>query len=374
MVKKPSKAESRAREAAVAGAGGPAPPQPNGYGFGALVGQDSVIEALRRALDDNRLPHALLFHGPVGVGKATCAGILAQALNCSVGGFKDACGTCVSCRKMARGLHPDIIWMTPEGKGGQIKVERIRKEIIDKVGFRPYEGRRRVVMIDDAHRLNASAQNSLLKTLEEPPPSSLIVLVTPAPESLLPTVRSRCQPLRFRTLAPQVLQRHLEEVHDIPADEARLRAVLVSGSVGRALDLDLDTHLGRRAVAEESLRDAIQGGAALLASAEILLAAGAGDRKVDQATSSMASVRDILRDLLVLCSGGDPDLLVNADRRSDWQDWANEMSPDGILAALDAVQRADDRLHGAVQPNARLAIEQALIEAGTALSGEAVRG
>ena len=374
MVKKPSKAEIKAREAAVAGAGGPAPPQPNGYGFGALVGQDSVIEALRRALDDNRLPHALLFHGPVGVGKATCAGILAQALNCSVGGFKDACGTCVSCRKMARGLHPDIIWMTPEGKGGQIKVERIRKEIIDKVGFRPYEGRRRVVMIDDAHRLNASAQNSLLKTLEEPPPSSLIVLVTPAPESLLPTVRSRCQPLRFRTLAPQVLQRHLEEVHDIPADEARLRAVLVSGSVGRALDLDLDTHLGRRAVAEESLRDAIQGGAALLASAEILLAAGAGDRKVDQATSSMASVRDILRDLLVLCSGGDPDLLVNADRCSDWQDWANEMSPDDILAALDAVQRADDRLHGAVQPNARLAIEQALIEAGTALSGEAIRG
>ena len=88
----------------------------------------------------------------------------------------------------------------------------------------------------------------------------------------------------------------------------------------------------------------------------------------------MASVRDILRDLLVLCSGGDPDLLVNADRCSDCQDWANEMSPDDILAALDAVQRADDRLHGAVQPNARLAIEQALIEAGTALSGEAIRG
>ena len=374
MVKKPTKSEIRAREAAVAGAGGPAPPQPNGHGFDALVGQGSVIAALRRALDDNRLPHALLFHGPVGVGKATCAGILAQALNCSAGGFKDACGTCVSCRKMARGLHPDIIWMTPEGKGGQIKVEKIRKEIINKVGFRPYEGRRRVVMIDNAHRLNASSQNSLLKTLEEPPPSSLMVLVTPAPERLLPTVRSRCQPLRFRSLAPEVLQRHLEEVHDIPSDEALLRATLVSGSVGRALDLDLDAHLERRTAAEEALRDAMQGGAALLASAEILRAAGAGDRKVDQAASSMASLRDILRDLLVLCSGGDRDLLVNADRCSDWQDWASEMSPDGILEALDAVQRADDRLHGPVQPNVRLVIEQALIETGSALNGEAARG
>jgi DNA polymerase-3 subunit delta' len=372
VVKKPTKSEIRARDTAVAEAGGPAPPQPHGHGFDALVGQDSVIEALRRALGDNRLPHALLFHGPAGVGKATCAGILAQALNCEVGGFKDACGTCVSCRKISRGLHPDIIWMTPAGKGGQIKVERIRKEIIEKVGFRPYEGRRRIVMIDDAHRLNPSSQNSLLKTLEEPPPSSLMVLATTAPESLLPTVRSRCQPLRFRPLAPDLLQRHLEEVHDMPSAEARLRAALVLGSVGRALDLDLEAHLGRRTVAEESLRDAIQGGAALLAAAEVLLAAGAGDRKVDQAASAMTSVRDILRDLLVLSSGGDPTLLVNADRRSDWQGWASEMGSDGILDALDAVQRADDRLHGPVQPNVRLVIEQALIEAGAALKGEAV--
>ena len=374
MVKKPTKSEIRAHEAAVAGAGGPAPPQPYGHGFDALVGQDSVVEALRRALNDNRLPHALLFHGPAGVGKATCAGILAQSLNCAASNYRDACGTCVSCRKMVRGLHPDIIWMTPEGKGGQIKVERIRKEIIDKVGFRPYEGRRRVVMIDDAHRLNASSQNSLLKTLEEPPPSSVLVLITPAPESLLPTVRSRCQPLRFRPLALWALQQHLEEVHAIPSDEGRLRAALVSGSVGRALDLDLDAHLGRRTVAEESLRDAIQGGAALLAAAEVLLAAGEGDRKVDQAASAVTSVRDILRDLLVLSSGGDPTLLVNADRISDWQGWASEMDSDGILDALDAVQRADDRLHGPVQPNVRLVIEQALIETGAALNGEAARG
>jgi len=373
-VKKPTKSEIRARDAAVAEAGGPAPPQPHGHGFDAIVGQDSVIEALRRALSDNRLPHALLFHGPAGVGKATCAGILAQALNCEAGEFKDACGTCVSCRKVSRGLHPDIIWMKPEGKGGQIKVERIRKEIIEKVGFRPYEGRRRVVMIDDAHRLNPSSQNSLLKTLEEPPPSSLMILATPAPEKLLPTVRSRCQPLRFRPLAPEVLQRHLAEVHRFPSDEARLRAAFVSGSVGRALDLDVEAHLERRAVAEESLRDAIQGGAALLASADIFREAGAGERKIDQAASMMAALRDILRDLLVLCSGGERNLLVNADRCSDWRGWADEMDSDGILEALAAVDRADERLHGSVQPNVRLVIEQALIETGAALNGEATRG
>lgn len=369
-MKKPTRSELRARDAAVAAAGGPAPPQPAGHGFDALVGQDTAVHALRRAIAGNRLPHALLFHGPRGVGKATCAGILAQALNCAVSDFKDACGECVSCRKIARGLHPDLIWIAPEGKGRQIVVERIRKEIVEKVGFRPYEGRRRIVVIDDAHRLNASSQNSLLKTLEEPPPSLSLVLVTPAADSLLVTVRSRCQPLRFRPLALSVLQRHLEEVHELPGAEARLRAALVSGSVGRALDLDLDAHLERRTVAEESLRDAVQGGAALVASAEILLAAGAGDRKVDQAASALATTRDILRDLLVLRSEGEREQLVNVDRGADWQSWANETSEDGILAALVALQRADDRLHGAVQPNARLVVEQALIEIGAALRGE----
>ncbi|MFQ5744178.1 MAG: DNA polymerase III subunit delta' [Acidobacteriota bacterium] len=345
--------------------GGPAPPQTSGTGFASLLGQERVVEALARALRNHRLPHALLFHGPLGVGKATCAGILAQTLNCKAGELLDACGTCVSCHKVARGLHPDVLWVSPEK--GVIKVDQART-IVESVAYRPYEGERRVVIIDDAHAMNASAQNALLKTLEEPPPSSLMVLVTPAAQSLLATVRSRCQPLRFQPLPLAALQQHLQQAHGLSAGEARLRAALAPGSLGAALGLDPEAYRQRRQVAEEALRDACQGGAALLAAAESLLAAGTGERKIEKAASAIAAVRDVLRDLLVLCAGSDQSMLVNAERADAWRGWAQQMHTDDIIAALDAIQRADMRLHGPVQPNARLAIEQALVETAAMLA------
>ena len=196
---KPTKAELAARDEAVAEAGGAAPPQASAPGFDALVGQESTVTALRRALSRNRLPHALLLHGPGGIGKATCAGVLAQALNCPVSDFADACGRCPSCHKIARGLHPDVLWVGPQNGAirlGQISPRKNRDKeqpphepIVSWVGYRPYEGKRRIVVIDDAHTMNQSAQNALLKTLEEPPPSSMLLLITPTPGSLLPTIR-----------------------------------------------------------------------------------------------------------------------------------------------------------------------------------------
>lgn len=347
------------------GAGGGAPPQARRDGFDALVGQEAAVEALRRAIASGRLPHALLLYGPEGVGKATCAGVLARALNCAASGYVDACGRCVSCRKVARGLHPDVMWIAPAGAGGMIKVGQV-DDVIAAVAFRPYEGRRRVVVIDEAHRLNPASQNRLLKTLEEPPPSSMIVLVTPAPQSLLATVRSRCQALRFRPLPLQALRRRLER-EGLPAEEARLRAALCSGSLGRAIDFDLAEYLDRRQSAEKALHDARRGGVALLESAETLLAKGSGRRKSEQAASVMAAMRDVLRDLLVLGSGGETGLLVNADRAADWRPWAEALALDGLVAALDAVQAADARLAGPLTPNVRLTVERALVEVGAAL-------
>jgi len=389
---KPTKAEIAARDQALAHAGGPAPPapaagfesnagdRPPDAGFAAIVGQQQAIAALRRALARNRLPHAILFHGPIGVGKATTAGILAQALNCAERGFADACGVCASCRKVARGLHPDVLWVAPQRGSirlGQVSPRRseasdaepANEPIVSWVGYRPYEGRRRVVVIDDAHTMNASAQNALLKTLEEPPPSSMLVLVTPAPASLLPTIRSRCQPLRFQPLPPALLRQHLEEVGGLPGEEARLRAALAAGSLGRAIDLDLDDHGERRDVAQAAVEDARDGGAALLATAETLLAAGAGERKIDQAASAIAAVRDVLRDLLVLAAADDEALVANLDRAAEWRDWAAKIEPDALIAALDAVQDAGERLRSLPPPNARLTVEEALIGVGAALRG-----
>lgn len=373
---KPTKAEEAARDEAVAEAGGAAPPQAAAPGFGALVGQESTVAALRRALSRNRLPHALLLHGPGGIGKATCAGVLAQALNCPESDFLDACGNCPSCHKVQRGLHPDVLWVAPMQPGKILlrqivprdeKPESPHEPIVTWVGYKPYEGRRRVVIIDEAHAMIPPAQNSLLKTLEEPPPSSILVLVTPRPGSLLPTIRSRCQTLRLQPVGLGLMRRHLEETCGMAPAEARLRAGLAPGSLGRAMSLDLDEYNARRDIAEAAVEDARDGGAALLASAETLLAAGAGRRKIDQAASAMSAVRDILRDLLVLSSGEGGELVVNLERAEDWSAWASSLDPDGIIEALRAVQRADDRLHSPLQPNARLTVEEALIGVGAAL-------
>jgi DNA polymerase-3 subunit delta' len=329
------------------------------------------------------------------VGKATCAGILAQAVNCPVGNFVDACGECASCRKVARGLHPDVLWVQPSGRyitidqityrrrsggGGSSganddgnethKPSRKKPEqepIVSWVGYKPYEGQRRVVIIDDAHAMNPASQNALLKTLEEPPPSALLLLVTANPGRLLPTIRSRCQTLRLQPLGTTLMRHNLEEAHGMAAEEARLRAALAPGSLGRAISLDLEEYGERRDAAEAAIEDAYDGGAALLASAETLLGAGAGDRKVEQAASAMEAVRDVLRDLLVVANGSSRDLVINVDRVDDWSDWAAKLAPEAIVEALGAVQQADDRLRGPLPPNARLTVEEALIGVGAAL-------
>jgi len=392
--RKPTKAEIAARDQAIAEAGGFAPPQAGAPGFDALVGQKTTVQALRRALQRHRLPHALLLHGPVGVGKATCAGILAQAVNCAVGNFVEACGECASCHKVARGLHPDVLWVQPSGRyitidqithrrrsGGGASTEagdadqprtvsRKKPEqepIVSWVGYRPYEGQRRVVIIADAPAMNTASQNALLKTLEEPPPSALLVLVTANPGRLLPTIRSRCQTLRLQPLGTALMRRNLEQAHGMPPEEARLRAALAPGSLGRAISLDLEEYGVRRDAAEAAVEDAYDGGAALLASAETLLGAGAGDRKVEQAASAMEAVRDVLRDLLVVANGSSPELVINVDRVDDWSDWAGKLEPEAIVEALRAVQQADDRLRGPLPPNAKLTVEEALIGVGTAL-------
>ena len=170
--------------------------------FRDIAGHRHLIELLSSAVVRGSLPPSLIFAGPVGVGKLRAAIALAQTLNCLTrpNGGADACGTCAACTRIARGVHADVLLIQP-GDTGAIKVDQIR-DAIERAAYRPFEGRRRVVIIDDADEILVEAQNALLKTLEEPPPASTFVLVTSRPDVLLPTVRSRCQRLRFGRLAP----------------------------------------------------------------------------------------------------------------------------------------------------------------------------
>jgi DNA polymerase III subunit delta' len=221
--------------------------------FSTLIGNDRIKTLLQRAVSEGRIGQSLLMAGPRGVGKYQFAVALAQALNCEQPTFGDACGNCVPCRKIARNEHADVRTVLRESQDPSVKKES-RSQFIkieqtramsEQAQFRPYEGRRRVFIIDDAEWLRREAANSLLKTLEEPPETSLLILITPKPFVLLDTIRSRCLMLSFAPLAPAQIEQHLRTLETSP-DEARLRARLACGSIGRAIEIDLEKYLEMR--------------------------------------------------------------------------------------------------------------------------------
>jgi DNA polymerase III subunit delta' len=214
-----------------------------------LIGNERIKRLLHRAVAEDRVGQSLLMAGPRGVGKYQFAVALAQALNCEQVRDGAACGSCGPCLRVERGEHADVRTILRESKDPSvkkepksqfIKIEQTRS-MCEQAQFRPYEGRRRVFVIDDAEWLLPGAANSLLKTLEEPPPTSLVILVTSKPYVLLDTVRSRCQMLNFAPLSASEIEEHLKKTN-IPAEEARMRARLSRGSIGHALEIDLDQY------------------------------------------------------------------------------------------------------------------------------------
>ncbi len=170
-----------------------------------LQRQDRVIAQLRRAIQSDRVPHAYLFSGPAGAPLYDMAIALAMALCCTArdtGLRGDACGVCDACAKIVTGIHPDVVTLAREGAAQIVPIESVRNQVIARMGFPPHEGEVRVFVVEEATSMAPPAANALLKTLEEPPPRTLFVLCTTAPEQLLPTIRSRCQRVRFAGGSP----------------------------------------------------------------------------------------------------------------------------------------------------------------------------
>ncbi len=217
--------------------------------FDAIAGQDRAIGALRRALRSNRLAHAYLFAGLDGVGKRTTALEFAKALVCAEQ-KDDACESCAACRKVSHGTHPDLHFVGPEGAGRQIKIEALRDRetgegLLKDLSLTPNEAPHKVALIDEAHTLSrgqAESANCLLKTLEEPPPASVLILITSRPDQLPETVVSRCQTIRFAPLAPELISERLGAAGVAP-ETARLVARSSGGSLGQALSMANDEGL-----------------------------------------------------------------------------------------------------------------------------------
>lgn len=196
--------------------------------------QAVALHFLRQILVQGRYPSGLLFWGPEGVGKRTLAIEFAKAMNCAVGGG-EVCGTCLACRKIDHGNHPDVKIIKPSGKARQIKVEPI-EELIELSSYRPFEAAWRILILEDADRMNESTQNHFLKTLEEPPSATVFILLTEYPRHLLPTIRSRCQPVRFGALRQETVMELLLAQRDLPDTVADAIAAISQGQMSRAFD------------------------------------------------------------------------------------------------------------------------------------------
>ena len=196
-----------------------------------IVGHEQIITQLRHAIQSSRIAGAYLFVGPAGVGKEKVAVHFAKSINC-LKLDENPCGACISCRKTDAGNHPDLQIVGPSG--AWIRIDQIR-ELQKRIVFRPLEGVRKIAILREAECMNLEAANCLLKTLEEPPAESVLILLTANLDALLPTIRSRCQIIKFNPLPPNELARYLNERFRLGEREALSVATLAGGAVGKAL-------------------------------------------------------------------------------------------------------------------------------------------
>jgi len=321
--------------------------------LGEIIGHRGAIELLQRARRGDRLPHAMLFQGPESVGKGTVARALAAAMLCETGGDL-ACGSCPACDKVAHGNHPDLLFVhrlsRKIDKGGPmndvddasvsdlsafIRIFQIR-ELAKHAAFAPREGRCRIFIVDPADRMNPESQNALLKTLEEPPGHSFLILIASRPHLLLSTVRSRSFVVGFAPMPATELAEELVE-RGIPHDEALARAALSGGRAGRAIDLDLDELLRRREHLTSGLLSLASSPKAIAELSK--LAAFLAGKDEDDLIEGLELMAALLRDAARASSGASHEALLHADAADQLTELGNRLGPARAGRLVESVEK-----------------------------------
>lgn len=321
-----------------------------------LVGNLAVQARLAQAADEDRLHHAYLFEGPEGVGKATFALWLARYVNCTAA--TRPCGECASCRLMLSGAHPDLVVVGPDPEKVTkiLSVDQIH-QLISAVQLQRHSARRRFVLLDPADALNEDAANALLKTLEEPPRGTQFVLVTARVASLLPTIRSRTQRVRFGPV-PEADLLQWAANRQISPEIVRM----AGGSLGGAL------HLAEGAAeARTTLRDAViaAAGQPLVKLFALTEAEGKRDEGVNRAELVVDVLEELLRDAACLANGREGQL-VHAACQPALAAWARALWPGGLARMGVAVASARDRLR--LNVNGRTVLESLFAQLNLELS------
>jgi DNA polymerase III subunit delta' len=316
-----------------------------------VLGHDRAVRLLRNSIDTGRVSHAYLLSGPKHVGKLTLALELAKALNCREP--DRPCGACRSCRKIAGMVHPDVRVIGPGEGAKNIGIEAVR-ELQDRVALRPFEGSRKVYILKEAERLSEAAANSLLKTLEEPPPSVVMVLTTLNSATLLPTIVSRCQQVELRPVPASVVEGALLKRYQVEPERARLLTALARGRIGWAIRAASDAELvTKRAELLERLvalpkADLV---ARFAYAAELATLHG---RDAEGARGVLETWQSWWRDLL-LYRVGLAELIVNVDFRDRVAGEARRYPVEALGRTVELLQRTITLL--AQNVNARLALE-----------------
>jgi DNA polymerase-3 subunit delta' len=326
--------------------------------FTKLIGNERNKRILQRLLERGSIASTLIFAGPEGVGKRQFALTMAKAANCQAapaGRFAlDSCDKCATCRRIDAATYGDVVTVGPDGQS--IKIAQTRALTVE-VYYRPREGRQRVFIIDEADRLRDEAANSILKTLEEPPPTSTIILLTARPDALLSTIRSRAQRLTFVPLPVAEMETYLKANYPRPPGETELLARLTEGRIGQATAFDLSLYRQERramlgmielmAAGDEPLR--------LLKAAEYL-----GKKEKDDFEMALDLLASLLRDLFLLAACGARDKLTNIDVADRLEELAPKI---GLNRLIDWVAKFDGlRAKLKININRQIATEALLLE------------
>ena len=298
-----------------------------------IYGHERQREVLCTAIARQRIPHAYLFYGMDGIGKRTVALNFAKAVNCPRGrDLIDACDACPSCRKADHGNHPDIRIVKADGQFIRIKTI---DDLQEQMKFRPLEGEKRVFVLDEADRMNITAAKALLKTLEEPSSSTMLILVTARPHQLPATILSRCQHIRFNPLPQETVARFLTERSALDPDRARLLSSSSGGSIVRTLEMHNEDFLAVRREVMEGIAPGWKGNPL---SALAFLRLWKGERK--DIAGRLEILRSCFRDALVYGETSEEEGLINRDRLDLIGRVANKLAGTDILKCLDAIDQA----------------------------------